>query len=305
VEPHDEQQARVVERLRAADGAPVSFAELRAMGVENPALLCYELAAVGLPVERPREPGSGVLALSVRLEPSSAAEDGHGGTPREHGQQLQGGEHSPGGERQSRRPPIGRGVGLSTGRPLTVAGMALVLVAAVGVAFALGRSSGQGDTGLSADAAHPGAGAHTPRAGAGAKHAGRRTAPTAPHPHAAPTPIITPTPNGQPGRASVSPAAAAALEATGHQLLGAGRYAAAIAELRSAVQASGGSPSRCAEPTSEACLTYAYALYDLGRALQLDGDPAAAIPILSERLRIDNQRETVQQELDLARSANA
>jgi len=77
------------------------------------------------------------------------------------------------------------------------------------------------------------------------------------------------------------------------------------ADLRTAIQASGGSLSRCAEPTSEACLTYAYALYDLGRALQLEGDPAAAIPILSERLRIDNQRETVRQELDVARGASA
>lgn len=145
VEPHDEQQARVVERLRAANGVPVSFAELRAMGVENPALLCYELAAVGLPVERPREPGSSARALSVQLPPS----------------------------------------------------------------------------------------------------------------------------------------------------------------LDGPVRGSGGSLSRCMEPTGEACLTYAYALYDLGRALQLDGDPAAATPILSERLRIDSQRETVQQELDLARAADA
>ena len=28
------------------------------------------------------------------------------------------------------------------------------------------------------------------------------------------------------------------------------------------------------------CLTYAYALYDLGRALRLSGDPTAAVPIL-------------------------
>jgi tetratricopeptide (TPR) repeat protein len=103
----------------------------------------------------------------------------------------------------------------------------------------------------------------------------------------------------------VSAGAAAAFEAEGHQLLLTGRYAAAIDDLRSAIQASGGSLSRCAEPTSEACLTYAYALYDLGRALQLDGDPAAAIPILNERLRIDNQRETVQQELEVARAARA
>ena len=57
--PHhlDEQQAQLVEHLRAAGGAPVSFDELRAIGIENPALLCYELAAVGLPVTRGCSPG--------------------------------------------------------------------------------------------------------------------------------------------------------------------------------------------------------------------------------------------------------
>ena len=62
MELHDEEQALVVERLRAANGAPVSFAELREMGVENPALLGYELAAVGLPVERQR---TNALTLAV------------------------------------------------------------------------------------------------------------------------------------------------------------------------------------------------------------------------------------------------
>jgi hypothetical protein len=49
------------------------------------------------------------------------------------------------------------------------------------------------------------------------------------------------------------------------------------------------------------CLTYAYALYDLGRALRLSGDPSAAIPILERRLEIDNQRPTGMAELELAR----
>jgi hypothetical protein len=54
----DQQQALLVDRLREADGAPVTFEELRRIGIENPALLCYELAAVGLPVTRtPVRPG--------------------------------------------------------------------------------------------------------------------------------------------------------------------------------------------------------------------------------------------------------
>jgi hypothetical protein len=47
---------------------------------------------------------------------------------------------------------------------------------------------------------------------------------------------------------------------------------------------------------------FAYAMYDLGSALRLEGDPHAAIPILSERLQIDNQRPAVEEELDLARA---
>jgi tetratricopeptide (TPR) repeat protein len=102
-------------------------------------------------------------------------------------------------------------------------------------------------------------------------------------------------------RTPSSPAAAAQLQAEGHQLLGQARYSGAVSHLRAALAASGQSLNRCAEPASQACLTYAYALYDLGRALRLDGHPTAAVPVLTERLQIDNQRPTVQYELGLAR----
>ena len=50
--------------------------------------------------------------------------------------------------------------------------------------------------------------------------------------------------------------------------------------LKRAMAATGEDVSACVEPDSTMCLTYAYALYDLGRALRLSGDPAAAVPIL-------------------------
>ena len=294
VEPHDEQQAQVVERLRAANGAPVSFAELRAMGVENPALLCYELAAVGLPVERPRQPGSGVLTLSVRLQPEPAGVAQDAGQ-RDGRRQLDGASGDDGRERRgSARPSLGEA--LHAGRPLAAGALALTLAVVLAVALALAGSPGDSATQLSADAGDAHARAHSQHADGTQSQA----SPTVGHVAQA-----APTPTPQPKQVTVSSATAARLEAEGHQLLGAGSYAAAIADLRGAIQASGGSLSRCAEPVSEACLTYAYALYDLGRALQLDGHSAAAIPILSERLRIDNQREAVQQELDLARAADA
>jgi hypothetical protein len=86
----------------------------------------------------------------------------------------------------------------------------------------------------------------------------------------------------------------AALEALGHQELLAQNYAAAIPALRRAVAA--------ASPVS---LIYAYALYDLGDALLLSGNPQAAIPVLEQRLRIPNQTDVVQQTLNRALAATA
>ena len=82
---------------------------------------------------------------------------------------------------------------------------------------------------------------------------------------------------------------AEALQQTGHQDLLNGDYQAAIPTLRQAVSA--------ASPGS---LTYAYALYDLGRSLTLSGNPNDAIPILRQRLKIPNQTSVVQQALDQA-----
>lgn len=69
----------------------------------------------------------------------------------------------------------------------------------------------------------------------------------------------------------------------------AGNYQAAISVLRRAVAT--------ADPSS---LTYAFALYDLGRSLRLNDDPQVAIPILRKRLEIHNQTDVVRAELDAA-----
>jgi hypothetical protein len=105
---------------------------------------------------------------------------------------------------------------------------------------------------------------------------------------------------GHPKPTPVSATLAAQLDAQGHDLLGVGRYGDAIAVLQSALAATGKRLQDCLQPTSETCLIYAYALYDLGSALRLDGQPAAAVPVLQRRLQIDNQRPTVQAQLELA-----
>jgi len=368
--PLDEQQAQLVERLRAAGGAPVSFAELRAMGIENPALLCYELAAVGLPVTRTSSPGEGMPALSVRLVSDRV--------PAEYGPQV---SHSPGATdaevaprprlppapheapaarvlggltsvrarlRVRARPiqapaarvlggltnaPVGLRVprkplesaaahsldrlasaaaGLERGawragqaarhaRPAAVMSIAaLALALAAVVAIVLGNQAG-----------HQAARLHTADARANSRHRvisaraggpGQAVPATAP---SAPPSWVSAGRGSASAQTRISPADAEGFEAQGHQLLAEGSYASAIDHLSAAIRASRQSLAGCTEPASGACLTFAYALYDLGRALRLEGHHAEAIAILSERLRIDNQRRTVQHELELARGAPA
>jgi tetratricopeptide (TPR) repeat protein len=292
IQPRDELQAQVVERLRAAGGAPVRFAELRAMGIENPALLGYELAAAGLPIEQVRERGSRALVLDpladcqvatpLSEEKPQPADFHEGSVPRSL-------------RRRVRRLSPRSVSALRRGRARAVASAAIVVALAALLAIALGGQPAKQPR-LSAD--HPPRSLAPTHAARNERHASRASSARA-------SAVASTTPAARGGvqpSVAVSPAAAASLEAAGHQLLSQGRYAQAIGELREAVQASGGSVARCAQPTSEACLTFAYALYDLGSALRLDGDPHAAVPILSERLQLDNQHAAVEEQLDLARA---
>jgi eukaryotic-like serine/threonine-protein kinase len=76
----------------------------------------------------------------------------------------------------------------------------------------------------------------------------------------------------------------------GFSLMQAGRYDEAITLLRQAL-----------ERLSPGDLTYAYALFNLGRSLRLAGRPEEAIPVLEQRLRIPDQTSTVRRELAAAR----
>ena len=93
--------------------------------------------------------------------------------------------------------------------------------------------------------------------------------------------------------AAPAPPTAEQLQLTGHNEMLAGNYPQAIATLRKAVSA--------ADPSS---LTYAYGLYDLGVALLKSGDPASAVPVLEQRLKIPNQTAVVQQTLNEALQAS-
>jgi Flp pilus assembly protein TadD len=73
----------------------------------------------------------------------------------------------------------------------------------------------------------------------------------------------------------------------------AGNYSDAIRLLRRAV-----------DTAPRDSLTYAYALYNLGRSLVLSGNPREALPILRARLLIPNQTATVRAELARAERAS-
>jgi serine/threonine-protein kinase len=122
-----------------------------------------------------------------------------------------------------------------------------------------------------------------------------RPAKSAPKPSPKPAATQTQTQPAAPPPTTTQPApaassgGAASLEAQGHALMESGQYSQALPILRQAVST--------ANPSS---LTYAYALYDLGRTLRLAGDPQAAIPILQKRMQIPNQPGVVAGELHLA-----
>jgi serine/threonine-protein kinase len=165
--------------------------------------------------------------------------------------------------------------GVSRGRTGALAALA---AAALGVGIATGVNSGSGS---------PASSIRSHGSVRAAQLSMRAAVPSIP-------PLATPTttaPTTTPSKPTPAPPAGApdALEAQGHQLMDGGDYTRAIPVLQHAVAQ--------ADPGS---LTYAYALYDLGRSLRLSGDPRAAVPILYRRLQIRNQTGTVRSELTLA-----
>jgi tetratricopeptide (TPR) repeat protein len=78
----------------------------------------------------------------------------------------------------------------------------------------------------------------------------------------------------------------------GYALMQQGNYEGAVPILQDAV---------ASWPEGSQDINYAYALFNLGKSLNRSGRPDEAIPYLEQRLQWNDQRETVQAELDLAR----
>jgi tetratricopeptide (TPR) repeat protein len=92
--------------------------------------------------------------------------------------------------------------------------------------------------------------------------------------------------------ATIDPARGVELNEQGFALMSRGDFAAAVPILEQAV---------ASWPADARELDYAYALFNLGKSLNRAGRPAEAIPHLEKRLEWDDQRATVEAELDLAR----
>src|ERR687896_2418220 len=91
---------------------------------------------------------------------------------------------------------------------------------------------------------------------------------------------------------SFDPARGAQLNNEGFARMQSGDYAGAVPILQEAV---------ASWPENSQDINYAYALFNLGMALNRSGNPDEAIPYLEKRLNWSDQRETVQAELDLAK----
>jgi hypothetical protein len=271
LEARDRQQKLVLDALHRAAGAPVSYAQLRAAGIDLPASVVSELELAGVAIERCLGEGTGFVG--VRLDPANEATA----------------QTTPDPEEQS-RPPISRRSPIDPVRPKPFAVNAGKRVLALGALVA-----GIAVVATIAAISAPGGGRRT--AVPIAKRSHPRLVAAASRPRAPRTRASS----GQAPTVPVSPALATGLEAQGHSLLEAGRYGDAVPVLKRAVLATGETLGACREPANSTCLIYAYALYDLGRAERLNGEPQTAVPILERRLQIDNQRSAVGAELQLAR----
>ncbi len=273
----ERQQATLLELLRRKDGAATSFAELQHAGIDFPASIVSELELIGVPIERCVLDVDGTPTVGVRSTPPHQPAPPHAtpvlqGPPADAPPSI--GMRARDRLRRSRRPAPGTSL------------------AALGVisAFVLGILIAGGGRASHTSVTHP-----RPHrlAFSATTHNGSRQASSTQAARSQPSALAPP---------PVSGALAAQLEAQGHELLEAGRYGEAVPVLTSAMAATGEHLQECLEPSGELCLTYAYALYDLGRALQLDGHSAAAVQVLQSRLQIDNQRPTVAVELKRAQA---
>jgi tRNA A-37 threonylcarbamoyl transferase component Bud32 len=189
-------------------------------------------------------------------------------------------------------------------RPLAIAALLALFAAVAAVALlSTGGDGGGRDSAPAPDRADRAGQGEAGRAQgrgndepAGRRRAEARREPAAPAPEP-PAPereaqAPAPSEPTQPPVATPDPARGAQLNNEGFALMGRGEFAAAVPILQEAV---------ASWPEGSTDINYAYALFNLGKSLNRAGRPDEAIPYLEKRLAWNDQRATVQAELDLAR----
>jgi eukaryotic-like serine/threonine-protein kinase len=191
-----------------------------------------------------------------------------------------------------RRPPARRAP--SFAGPLAAGLLALVAVAVVAAVLLSG--GGDGDDRQADRPAQGGSAQRDQGQSNGAERDEAQSEQEQPERAPAEPPPAKPAPaKPAPAHGPVDPAQGAALNEQGYALMQQGDYAGAVPVLRKAV---------ASWPEDSTDLNYAYALYNLGAALNRSGNAAEAIPYLEKRLNWPNQRGVVKKELkDAQRNA--
>jgi serine/threonine protein kinase len=174
-------------------------------------------------------------------------------------------------------PPTRTGRGAPRWIPIAAL-LAVLLVAAGAIAAVISGNNDNGTAAVTEPAKHkaPAAKEKTKKASPAPTTASQTTPATTSQTTATTTPAATSDP--------------AQMQLQAHNLIDQGQYDQAIAIDKEVVAKGPGSG-----------LTYAYALYDLGHALRLAGRPDEAIPVLEQRMKINNQRDVVKAELEQAK----
>jgi serine/threonine protein kinase len=245
------------------------------------------------PAERPASAGELAAELARALDGDAARDEPRPAAPSAPTRLLEPVPHpaprppAPPGDRPA--PPRG---GARRRAAAAFVPVLLLVLAAAAAALVLLTSGGNGERNPSAQQAQTGdRGAQSPADKAKskktkpektkAKKSPEKSPPAAQPQEATSTPV-----------ASVDPARGAQLNDQGFALMQRGDFANAVPILQEAV---------ASWPQDSGELQYAYALFNLGKALNRAGRAAEAIPYLEKRLRWEDQRATVQAELDLAR----
>jgi hypothetical protein len=326
--------------LGRAQGDPVSYEALRDAGVEYLASVAFELELVGVQLERsfhasrPRPEPLGVRLAPQRhkearpryppkprtpvREPRAPSQDGvfavaasvvdaEASALAADARRVARGARSLAAGAAERVEPALRSL-TSGPRRRVLAPAALLAAAVIVAALTIADLAGSGGTRRPAPLRLSHGNASASLASKADRSAlvpsparGAATAPPASATESAQTPAAPQQSSAPPPAGAATQTSASQLQTQGHALLASGHASRAIPVLRSAIAATGQTLDRCLEPSSEECLTYAYALYDLGTALRLTGQNANAVPVLEDRLQIANQRGTVRHELWLAR----